>query len=329
MNLREYSDRWQGACPVHGGDNETAFVLYKNNLAWTCFTHSCHGKRRVGSVFALIHKLRNCTQQESVDFLLALYGIEKVDQNILEKIDFEISVKAMKRGKSDQEIRILPNELIALYKQYKPAYYLVERNYSSDLLEYFDVGYCPEDIEVPEHLYKYVYEDGDGKVQSFPFFAKRCVIPVHTCSGDLMGFTGRSTNGSGRKFLHSPHMLSTRTLYNWHRARKFIKSCGELIVCESPGSVWGWHRAGFLNAVATLGSSIDNHQIKIMMNEPFLKRVIVAYDADEAGRKGTERILKNGNGKINLCFIDLKDGCDYDSMSEKDIHYWYNRRKIV
>lgn len=327
--MREYSDRWQGICPVHHGDNTTAFVLYKSNLAWTCFTHSCHGRGRVGSIFNLICKLRNCTYKESVDILSALYGINGVNQDVLEKINFAVSVENMKLRKKDQEIKILPDELIALYKQYKPIYYLKERNYSEELLDYFDVGYCPENIEVPEHLYRYVYGNGDGEIQHFPFFAKRCVIPIHTCNGELMGFTGRTTNGSGRKFLHTPHMLTTRTLYNWHRAKKFIQSCGEVIVCESPGSVWGWHQAGFLNAVATLGASLDRHQIKIMMNEPLLKRVIIAYDADDAGRKGTQRAIKNGNGKINLCYIDLADGCDYDTMSKQDIHYWYNRRKIV
>ena len=34
-------DYYQMACPIHGGDNPTAFSWVKNKGYWRCFTHKC------------------------------------------------------------------------------------------------------------------------------------------------------------------------------------------------------------------------------------------------------------------------------------------------
>jgi len=39
--LRQCNGEWRGACPLHGGDNETAFVIYDDggHMRWRCFTN--------------------------------------------------------------------------------------------------------------------------------------------------------------------------------------------------------------------------------------------------------------------------------------------------
>ena len=50
------------------------------------------------------------------------------------------------------------------------------------------------------------------------------------------------------------------------------------------------HAAGFENAVATLGTAITSEQARIMSR--YTKKVIISYDADEAGQKAAMRAIK-------------------------------------
>lgn len=50
------------------------------------------------------------------------------------------------------------------------------------------------------------------------------------------------------------------------------------------------HSAGFTNAVATLGTAITAEQARLMSR--YTKKVIISYDADEAGQKAAQRAMK-------------------------------------
>lgn len=50
------------------------------------------------------------------------------------------------------------------------------------------------------------------------------------------------------------------------------------------------HAAGFTNAVATLGTAITAEQARLMSR--YTKKVIISYDADEAGQKAAQRAMK-------------------------------------
>ena len=50
------------------------------------------------------------------------------------------------------------------------------------------------------------------------------------------------------------------------------------------------HSAGFTNAVATLGTAITSEQARLMSR--YTKKVIISYDADEAGQKAAQRAMK-------------------------------------
>lgn len=50
------------------------------------------------------------------------------------------------------------------------------------------------------------------------------------------------------------------------------------------------HAAGFTNAVATLGTAITPEQARLMSR--YTKKVIISYDADEAGQKAAQKAMK-------------------------------------
>lgn len=50
------------------------------------------------------------------------------------------------------------------------------------------------------------------------------------------------------------------------------------------------HAAGFTNAVATLGTAITSEQARLMSR--YSKKVLVSYDADEAGQKAAQKAIR-------------------------------------
>ena len=59
-----------GPCPVHGGDNPTAFVVHPAKNLWRCFTH-CDGG---GDVVELVRRLDRCGYREAAQTLASLAG---------------------------------------------------------------------------------------------------------------------------------------------------------------------------------------------------------------------------------------------------------------
>ena len=80
--LRRSGDGWRGACPLHGGDNPTAFVIYTGRdgrQRWHCHTH-CGGGDAIDFV-RLWHHLSDDAEGfvEAVRFLAELAGIPPTD----------------------------------------------------------------------------------------------------------------------------------------------------------------------------------------------------------------------------------------------------------
>lgn len=56
-NLRRQNHSLYGPCPLHGGDNPTAFHVYLKRGLWRCFT-ACGG----GDIVDLIRPIENCSE---------------------------------------------------------------------------------------------------------------------------------------------------------------------------------------------------------------------------------------------------------------------------
>lgn len=80
------------------------------------------------------------------------------------------------------------------------------------------------------------------------------------------------------------------------------------------------HAAGFTNAVATLGTAITSEQARLMSR--YTKRVIITYDADEAGQKAAVRamgMLSEVGLEVSVLKIpDAKDPDEYIKKFGKD-----------
>ena len=76
------------------------------------------------------------------------------------------------------------------------------------------------------------------------------------------------------------------------------------------------HAAGFSNAIATLGTAITSEQARVLSR--YTKRIIISYDADEAGQKAAKRAMQLlGEVGLEVSVLKIPDAKDPDEYIKK------------
>ncbi|MGN6184967.1 MAG: DNA primase, partial [Thermoanaerobaculia bacterium] len=150
-------------------------------------------------------------------------------------------------------------------------------------------------------------------------FRNRLIIPIHSETGQVVGFGGRSLDGSDPKYLNSPEselFNKSRLLYNLHRSKDAMRRYDRAILVEGYFDAIAIDHAGVPGVVASMGTSLTPGQASLMRR--FTKNVVVAYDGDNAGRAATLRaaqiLLAAG---MQVSTLDLHGEKDPDSLIQK------------
>lgn len=153
-------------------------------------------------------------------------------------------------------------------------------------------------------------------------FRNRMMVTIHSDNGAVIGFGGRSLDGSDPKYLNSPESAifnKSQLLYNLHRAKDHIRKLERAILVEGYFDCITLDHAGVPGVVASMGTSLTPGQASLLRR--FAKRVVVAYDGDEAGRNATLRaapILLAAGLQVEV--IDVGPGADPDTyLREKGL----------
>jgi len=208
--------------------------------------------------------------------------------------------------------------------------YFRKRGFRDDILKKFELGYSPEgrkafSTEASKNGYKKNYlvktglsiESGDNL---FDRFAGRVIFPIHSLSGNVIGFGGRTLRSDKKiaKYLNSPESdiyHKSRVLYGLFQAKKSIVSKGRCFLVEGYTDVIAMHQAGIENVVASSGTALTADQIRLIKR--FSGDITIIYDGDEAGIKasfrGIDMILEEG---MNVKVVLLPTGEDPDSFAQ-------------
>ena len=209
--------------------------------------------------------------------------------------------------------------------------YFEERGFRKDIIEKFQLGYClnkGDDFTKAalEKGYKLEYLEKVGLVKSkderhFDFFRGRVMFPIHSVSGRVLGFGGRTliTDKKIAKYFNSPESLiynKSEILYGLYFAKSDIIKYDNCFLCEGYTDVISLHQAGLVNVVASSGTSLTKDQIKLIRR--YTQNITILYDGDSAGIKasfrGIDLILEEG---MNVKVVLFPDGEDPDSFAKK------------
>ena len=311
ISLKRAGSNLKGLCPFHS-EKTPSFTVYPADNSFYCF-----GCGAGGDAITFIRKRENLDYPDAVEFLANRAGITIVKDergivNQAPKFDrnrmFKMNVDAAKFFNrclfSDN-----PDAKSAL------AYFTDVRGLSLATIKHFGLGYAPNSFDQFSKFMLskgYTYDElvagflcgKSEKGRYYDAFRNRIMFPIIDVSGNVIAFGGRVMDDSKPKYKNSsdtPVFKKSRNLFALNFARH---TCQEaLILCEGYMDVIAMHAAGFENAVATLGTAITSEQARLMSR--YTKKVIISYDADEAGQKAAMRAVKMLN-EVGLDVTILK-----------------------
>ena len=209
--------------------------------------------------------------------------------------------------------------------------YFIERGFREETIRKFQLGYC---LETGKDLtdaalkagYKLDYLEKAGLTKtnergSFDFFRGRVMFPIHSISGRVLGFGGRTLKADKNiaKYFNSPESIiynKSQILYGIHFAKSAIVKYDNCFLVEGYTDVISLHQTGIENVVASSGTSLTQDQIRLIKR--YTNNITILYDGDAAGIKasfrGIDLILAEG---LNVKVVLFPDGDDPDSYAKK------------
>lgn len=298
---------FKACCPFHK-EKSASFTINDAKGFFHCFGCGAHG-----DVIGFTMRQENRSFPEAVEILAGMAGMqvpksspEEAKRYEEEKNLYTLIEEAAKWF--EEQLRI-PSGRTALE-------YAKRRNLKEETIARFRLGFAPNDAQ---GLIKYLTAKGytpkqmidaglakqserDNSVYSF--FRGRLIFPVGDRRGRVVAFGARLLEGEGPKYINSAdHGLfhKGQLLYGFSRARAAAADGKPLIITEGYMDVIRLVEAGFMGAVAPLGTALTEDQIqllwKIIPRPPVRPDTqnhipILCFDGDNAGSKAAERALE-------------------------------------
>jgi DNA primase len=175
-------------------------------------------------------------------------------------------------------------------------YEVYKNNHDDDSIKYLksrgfkDYERLINEFHVGYDINKTYKSKKDGNTYRSPSITLPC-ITKGVCNYIQRRYTGR--NPLVPRYLNMYGVNRDKVLYGYD----FCDNSDMIIVCEGPFNALTWLYLGF-NAVAILGTTISNHQLKLLQG----KTKICNFDIDIAGQRCYNKIRELDNNIIyNFC----------------------------
>ncbi len=293
--LRKVGRNWSGLCPFHA--EKTASFTVREEMG----RYHCFGCSASGDVFKFIQEI------EHTDFVGAV-----------ERLATTAGIQLRYTGGGENKERLRRKQLIGAMEKAVDWYherlltapdardardYLRRRGLAGDVARQFRLGWAPDgwdvmssELGVAADLLRdtgLAFTNRRNGLQDS--FRGRVLFPIFTDGGEPVAFGGRVLPGSPdpAKYKNSPETVvyaKSRILYGLNWAKADIVANDQVIVCEGYTDVIGFHRAGVKRAVATCGTALTEQHVQMLKR--FASRVVLAFDADNAGQGAAERFYE-------------------------------------
>ncbi len=326
VKLRRSGANFKGLCPFH---NERTPSFSVNRARNICKCFSC-GKG--GSPVNFIMEHEQLSYQEALRYLARKYNIEIVEKELSDQEREAMNTREAMLAVNEFALTHFKKNLLESDEGRDTALaYLRHRGISDAMIARFHLGYA---IDKSRELIdaakssgfntKYLVDTGlaierDDK-SLYDRFRSRVIFPVHSISGRVIAFGGRTMRSDKTiaKYVNSPESSiyhKNLELYGLYQAKSAIAKKDKCILVEGYLDVISMHQAGVENVVASSGTSLTEGQIRALRR--FSNNVTLIYDADAAGIKASLRGINMLLGEgLNVKVLSLPPGDDPDSFAQ-------------
>ena len=316
--LKKAGRNFQGLCPFHN-EKTPSFVVTPDKQIFKCF-----GCGEGGDVFTFLMKINNQSFNEVIEEQALNLGIELPKfnkKNAMENKAFrERLYDAMELAS-----KFFKNNLESNAKALE---YLEKRGINEIAISKFSLGLAPKgNFELKNYLTNLGFSVDElikaGLVYEkegvyYDRFKNRIIIPIKNINSNIIAFGARAImEGQMPKYINSPESEiynKSNVLFGLDSAKETIKEKDSVIFMEGYFDVISAQIGGVKNAVATCGTALTPHHIKLISRFCPSRKIYLAFDTDSAGKKAIE----HGAEVIKSIFNSLGDIKQYDSNYENN-----------
>ncbi|EAI4691421.1 DNA primase [Campylobacter jejuni] len=273
-------------CPFHADKNPSMHINPTKGF------YHCFACKAGGDAFKFVMDYEKLSFSDAVEKVASLSN-------------FTLSYTKEKQENKKELKSILPS-LNAYFKDNLKHHkevltYLYQRSLNDKDIAKFELGFAgasEDSIRLLQNQ-KISLEDAmsvgalkkDENNEFYASFIWRITFPIYDHKDLLVGFGGRTLNPNvPAKYVNSPQNIlfdKSRIFYAFNIAKENIAKKKEIIVCEGYMDAIAFHKAGFNNAVAVLGTALTEHHLPLIRR--YDAKVILCFDNDEAGLKAATR----------------------------------------
>jgi DNA primase len=326
--LKKVGRRWTGLCPFHT-EKTPSFSVNAEEGFYYCF-----GCQQSGDAITFVRAMDHLDFVDAVRYLADRSGITLHE-------DAETGRDHQRRSQildaMERAVQWYHELLLSSPEAGRARDYLRSRGYDGEVVRRFRLGWAPDDwdamakaLRLPERV---LSESGLGFVnrrgRPQDFFRARVLFPICDPSGRPVALGGRilparpgdaAPDRPQPKYKNSQESAvysKRRTLYALNWAKQGIVKQGEVVVCEGYTDVIGCFQAGVPWAVATCGTALGEEHFSLLRN--FAKRIVLAYDADNAGQSATSRVYEwERKHEVDVVVAELPGGSDPGELARSD-----------
>jgi DNA primase len=281
-------------------------------------------------------------------FVMEVEGVDFVES--LEILARKALVDLSEYRKGDGTAAKLKKRLLEAHKHASDFYHLAlskhpqalsyikdRRSLSAETIRIWKLGYSPES---GKELYQYLKKKGfsDGELTKAglitrragglsDMFRGRIMVPLSDGQGNIVGFTARllKDDKNAPKYFNTPQTPiydKGRQVFGLHHAKEAIRKQDVSVMVEGNFDVISSHQAGVSNVIACAGTAMTADHLRSLSR--LSVNVRLAFDADEAGLKATERAIDIAQDVgVELKVVTLPgDFKDPDEIIVKDPKLW-------
>jgi len=326
ISLKKSGVNYKGLCPFHA-EKTPSFIVNEEKKIFHCF-----GCGASGNVFNFLMKFEHLSFPDAVKEAARRAGISLP----LRMVEFKSAEKAEGNAellKINQSASDYFREILRASKEgERGRKYLVKRGIDKGIAEEFKLGFAPNRWD---GLLTFLSGNGilrddlqqlglviprEDKKGFYDRFRNRLIFPIADFKGRIVGFGGRAIEAEEPKYMNSPDSsIYTKGyhVYGLHVSLPSIRKTDQAIIVEGYFDLLSMYQHGIKNVVATLGTALTLHQIKLLKR--YTKNLIIIFDSDEAGAKAAMRslplFLDEG---ISPQMVLLPAGFDPDAFAQKD-----------
>jgi DNA primase len=326
--LKKAGREWKGLSPFKV-EKTPSFYVNDQKGFYHCFASGEHG-----DIFKFLMKTEGLTFPEAVQRLAEEAGVPmpRFEPRDLEQEDRRERLYKLMEASA----RFFEQALQGGQGGAARRYVLETRGLTIEAIQRFRLGYAPSSRNaLKEHLGGLGYSTeemitsgmligGDDIPVAYDRFRNRVMFPITDLKNRVIAFGGRALDADApAKYLNSPEtplFHKGNILFHAAGARGPAHDRARVIAVEGYMDVVALASAGFMEAVAPLGTALTEDQVRLlwrMAGEP-----ILCFDGDAAGRKAAYRaidvVLPHLVPGKSLRFAFLPDGLDPDDLIRQE-----------